>query len=397
MALTALAIKSLKNQEGKPYTDYLDGNGLKVRVTRAGHKSYLYRYKIHGKPFEYTIGAVDDLSLSEARKEHASLVAQVKSGINPKVERDLKTQSINAAPTVKDFAETFIERYAKKKKKSWKEDERQLKADVIPSLGSLKIDAVKRAHVIALLDKKEDAGALVARNRLLSLLSKYFAYALERDLIEVNPAKGIKKLEEESRKRVLSDTEIVLFWHWLHSNKCDLATNSALKLALITGQRVDEICSMQEKYIQGDWWLIPDPKNSVPHTVFLSDMAKQVIEELRPHSRKGYLLINREGYAKDSSTLPAVMESAKVEWEAEPRPTPHDLRRTFVSGISALGFNRIIQDKVTNHIDRSVGGIYDKNDYAKEKQQALDAWARKLSELIHGQSGGNILTFQRSA
>lgn len=237
----------------------------------------------------------------------------------------------------------------------------------------------------------------MARNRLLSLLSKYFAFALERDLIEVNPAKGIKKLEEESRTRVLSDTEIVLFWHWLHSNKCDLATNSALKLALITGQRVDEICSMQEKYIQGDWWLIPDPKNSVPHTVFLSDMAKQVIEELRPHSRKGYLLINREGNAKDSSTLPAVMESAKVEWEAEPRPTPHDLRRTFVSGISTLGFNRIIQDKVTNHIDRSVGGIYDRNDYAKEKQQALEAWARKLSELIHGQSGGNILTFQRSA
>jgi len=395
MAMTALAIKSLKNKEGKPYTDYLDGNGLKVRVTRAGHKSYLYRYKINGKPFEYTIGAVDSLSLSDARKEHASLVSQVKAGRNPKLERDLKTQSVNAVPTVKDFAETYIQRYAKPKKKSWLEDDRQLKADVIPALGSLRIDAVKRAHVIALLDRKEDAGAMVARNRLLSLLSKYFAYALERGLIEVNPAKGIKKLDEESRTRVLSENEVSLFWHWLHSNKCDLATNSALKLALITGQRVDEICSIQEKHIQGDWWLIPDPKNSVPHTVFLSDMAKQIIEELCPHSRKGYLLINREGAAKDSSTLPAAMESAKVEWEAEPRPTPHDLRRTLVSGISKLGFNRIIQDKVTNHKDSSVGGIYDRYDYAKEKQQALEAWERKLAEIIHGQSSSNVLTFRQ--
>lgn len=282
MSLTALAIKSLKNKEGKPYTDYLDGNGLKVRVTRAGHKSYLYRYKINGKPFEYTIGAVDDLSLSDARKEHASLVSQVKAGRNPKLERDLKTQSVNAVPTVKDFAETYIQRYAKPKKKSWLEDDRQLKADVIPALGSLRIDAVKRAHVIALLDRKEDAGAMVARNRLLSLLSKYFAFALERGLVELNPVTGIKRLTEESRNRVLSDNEIRLFWDWLHSNKCDFSTNSALKLALITGQRVDEVCSIREEHIQGDWWLLPNSKNSLPHAVFLCDMAKQIIDELRP-------------------------------------------------------------------------------------------------------------------
>ena len=282
MALTALAIKSLKNKEGKPYTDYLDGNGLKVRVTRAGHKSYLYRYKINGKPFEYTIGAVDSLSLSDARKEHASLVSQVKAGRNPKLERDLKTQSVNAVPTVKDFAETYIQRYAKPKKKSWLEDDRQLKADIIPALGSLRIDAVKRAHVIALLVRKEDAGAMVARNRLLSLLSKYFAYALERGLVELNPVTGIKRLNEESRNRVLSDNEIRLFWDWLHSNKCDFSTNSALKLALITGQRVDEVCSIREEHIQGDWWLLPNSKNSLPHAVFLCDMAKQIIDELRP-------------------------------------------------------------------------------------------------------------------
>jgi integrase len=394
--MTALAIKSLKNKEGKPYTDYLDGNGLKVRVTRAGHKSYLYRYKINGKPFEYTIGAVDSLSLSDARKEHASLVSQVKAGRNPKLERDLKTQSVNAVPTVKDFAETYIQRYAKPKKKSWLEDDRQLKADVIPALGSLRIDAVKRAHVIALLDRKEDAGAMVARNRLLSLLSKYFAYALERGLVELNPVTGIKRLTEESRNRVLSDNEIRLFWDWLHANKCDFSTNSALKLALITGQRVDEVCSIREEHIQGDWWLLPDSKNSLPHAVFLCDMAKQIIDELRPHSRKGYLLVNRKGAVKDSASLPQAVKKAKIEWESEPKPTPHDLRRTLTTGISYLGFSRLVQDKVANHIDSSVGGIYDRNDYAKEKQQAMEAWERKLSEIIHGQASSNVLTFRQA-
>lgn len=381
-------------------------SGLYLRVYSTGLGVFIHRYKINAQRRVFTL-AVPEISkatketelsaaLIQARAIHAQQRTQIKAGIDPAIDRDLKAQELVTTPTVSEFADTYIQRYAKPKKKSWAEDERQLRADVIPALGSLKIDAVRRGHVIALLDKKEDAGALVARNRLLSLLSKYFAFAFERDLIQENPAKGIKKLDEEARTRVLSDNEVHLLWQWLHSNKCDLATNSALKLALITGQRVDEICSMQEKHIQGDWWLIPDPKNSVPHTVFLTDRAKQIIEELRPHSRKGYLLINREGEPKDSSTLPAVMESAKVAWEKEPRPTPHDLRRTLTTGISRLGFNRLVQDKVTNHKDSSVGGIYDRYDYAKEKQQALEAWARKLDEIIHGHTADNVLTFQRA-
>lgn len=400
------AALSTPPNDGHEETKDATATGLYLRVYSTGLGVFVHRYKINSvrRVFILPLSELSKASkeselssvLAQARAIHAQQRAQIKAGIDPAIERDLKAQELITTPTVAEFAETYITRYAKPKKKSWEEDDRQLKADVIPALGSLKIDAVKRAHVIALLDKKEDVGALVARNRLLSLLSKYFAYALERGLIEVNPAKGIKKLEEESRTRVLSDTEIVLFWHWLHLNKCDLATNSALKLALITGQRVDEICSMQEKQIQGDWWFIPDPKNSVPHTVFLSDMAKQIIEELRPHSRKGYLLINREGEAKDSATLPGAMERAKVKWEVEPRPTPHDLRRTLTTGISKLGFNRSIQDKVTNHKDSSVGAIYDRYDYAKEKQQALEAWARKLNEIIHGQSSSNVLAFRQA-
>ena len=90
------------------------------------------------------------------------------------------------------------------------------------------------------------------------------------------------------------------------------------------------------------------------------------------------------------------MESAKVAWEIEPRPTPHDLRRTLTTGISKLGFNRLVQDKVINHKDSSVGGIYDRHDYAKEKQQALEAWARKLDEIIHGHTADNVLTFRQA-
>lgn len=197
-------------------------SGLYLRVYSTGLGVFIHRYKINAQRRVFTLPVPEiskstketelSAALGQARAIHAQQRIQIKAGIDPAIERDLKAQELVAMPTVSEFAETYIQRYAKPKKKSWAEDERQLRADMIPTLGSLKIDAVRRGHVIALLDKKEDAGALVARNRLLSLLSKYFAFAFERDLIQENPAKGIKKLDEEARTRVLSDNEVHLLW-----------------------------------------------------------------------------------------------------------------------------------------------------------------------------------------
>lgn len=68
-------------------------------------------------------------------------------------------------------------------------------------------------------------------------------------------------------------------------------------------------------------------------------------------------------------------------------PSPHDLRRTFATHIGSLGYNRLIQDKLLNHLDDSVGGIYDRHDYEKEKREALTAWESKLLEIIKTQEG----------
>jgi len=59
--------------------------------------------------------------------------------------------------------------------------------------------------------------------------------------------------------------------------------------------------------------------------------------------------------------------------------------------LGALGFDRIIQDKVLNHKDRSVGGIYDRHAYEIEKRRALDAWANKLQSIISGEKQENVV------
>lgn len=394
MALTALMLKQLKCEQGKRYTNHLDRDGLYLRVYADGVRSYVFRYKMLGKAYELTIGGTDTLSLSDARKEHARLRASVKKGVNIKLERDLKAKELEAIPTIRVFSETFIERYAKHKNKAWAEQQRIINADVLPMLGAFKINAIERRHITSLLDKKEETGAYVARNRLLSLLSKMFNYAIERGLISHNPAKGITKLKENNRTRILSDNEIKLFWDWLHNNNCHYSTNAALKLAILTGQRVSEICGINEFDINGDWWTIKDTKNGKPHSVYLTNTTKQIINELRPYSNKGYLILDIAGKQKDANTLANSMADAKIIWNSKPRPTPHDLRRTLISGISRLGFSRMVQDKVSNHVDSSVGGIYDQYSYEKEKRQALEAWERHLLTIVSRGTIDNIVAFK---
>ena len=62
--------------------------------------------------------------------------------------------------------------------------------------------------------------------------------------------------------------------------------------------------------------------------------------------------------------------------------TPHDLRRTAASHMTAIGIPRLIVSKILNHAENSVTAIYDRHGYDAEKKDALEKWGNKLSEII---------------
>jgi integrase len=72
---------------------------------------------------------------------------------------------------------------------------------------------------------------------------------------------------------------------------------------------------------------------------------------------------------------------AKVEGQI-PDFRPHDLRRTAATGMGRLGVPRFIIDRVLAHVDRSVGGIYDRWHYLEEKRDALERWSRELQRIV---------------
>jgi integrase len=65
------------------------------------------------------------------------------------------------------------------------------------------------------------------------------------------------------------------------------------------------------------------------------------------------------------------------------RPTPHDLRRTFRTRLSALGIPKDIRGRLMNHAPRDVGERhYDLWSFFPEKRAALLAWSECLKGIL---------------
>jgi integrase len=80
---------------------------------------------------------------------------------------------------------------------------------------------------------------------------------------------------------------------------------------------------------------------------------------------------------------------AKIAGHAIPEFRLHDLRRTFASGLAALGVQLPVTEKVLNHVSGSFGGIvgvYQKHEFTAEKAEALQRWASHVAGLVEGAS-----------
>jgi integrase len=75
--------------------------------------------------------------------------------------------------------------------------------------------------------------------------------------------------------------------------------------------------------------------------------------------------------------------------------TLHDLRRTCATGLGRLGVFRFIQDRVLNHVDRTIGGVYDRWEYLPEKRHALEAWGRHLESVTAPEPDAKVVPLVR--
>ncbi|RCX31712.1 tyrosine-type recombinase/integrase [Thioalbus denitrificans] len=415
MRFTDAKIAALKPQ-GRRY-ELFEGGGFGVRISTRGVKTFVLFYRHQGRLRRLSLGeyAPPTFTLADARLKAAEAKRALKEGKDPATEALERREAIRRAPTVDHLAEEYIERWAKPRKSSWREDQRMLEKDVLPTIGNLKAAEVRRRDIIMVLDLVTDRGALVVANRTAALLSRLFNFAVDRGIVDASPCVRLPTHAEHHRDRVLSDDEIITFWTGLDRADMTARTRLALKLILVTGQRPGEVCGMEEKELQGDTWIIPATRIKTRHKILsdhrvpLSDLAMEIIEAARAIAFGSAFLFpspSLSGPMDEKSLSRAIRRNLPggertrtfEEGGAEREPalnmahfTPHDLRRTCRTKLAELGVSDIVAERILNHALQGMARVYNHHTYEAEKVAALVAWANRLNKLTRRSVGLNVV------
>jgi integrase len=274
--------------------------------------------------------------------------------------------------------------------------------------GNRDINDITKRDVIDLLDRIADSGRVVSANRVRAYLNKFLSWCVERDILDQSPAMGVKPVaKEKSRDRVLSDEEIR--WLWEACQREGHPWGHLGKLLLLTGQRVGEVVGMTDREVGGDLWHLAGErtKNGRAHNVPLSRATRMALDDVERIKGDAGLIMTTNGktplsgFHKGRNRLAERMIEVASEEMGQaveiPHWTFHDLRRTAATGMARLGIAVRVTEAVLNHVSGSGGGIvavYQRHDYADEKRNALDAWAKFVSELVDGTSE-NVFQIKR--
>ncbi|PLT98053.1 integrase [Sinorhizobium medicae] len=383
--------------------------GLYLVVQPSGSMSWAFRYRHAGRPRKLTIGPFvlgEDatFTLAKAREVAQEASRIVSDGRDPaEVREEEKAQAPEPDPVqvdlVGDVLDEFVKRHVKKKNResTQKNTEAFIDKRIRPEWKDRDIKSITKRDVVKLLDDIADDGAPESAARVRAILSKFFNWAVDRDIVDASPVpKGSTAKQGASRERVLTDQEVRLVW--LACEKVGWPFGSLVKLLLLTVQRRNEVAhaARSEFKLSGNnqLWTIPPErsKNGKEHLVPLPSFVLQVISGLAKVGDTYLLSTTGEtpvsGFSKAKKAIDAAMlEIAQEEASAAgtnpddvkiERWTLHDLRRTGASGMARLGAPIHVVEAVLNHQSGTIKGvakIYNRYEYLDEKRQALADWA----------------------
>ncbi len=372
-----------------------DCKGLALRINPKGTISLLYRFQLSGRRRKMSIGTFSRDNLKKAKIKYEGAVKQVEANIDPLAERAQK-QNDDDNPLFKNFAERFLDNHvrAKLRPRTIADYTRHVNKYFVPVFGNIHLADIEKRQIIKLIERLAKDAPIQA-NRKLATLKKLFSYAVDVDVLKINPATGIKPPSEEKVKdRVLEEEELAKLFRFLESYK-NRDTADILRLIALTAQRPGEVLQMQISQLKaqpdGTWWHLSsaETKNKKKHQVFINDQALQIIQRriiergldqfifpatkldgTKTHTR-GDVLVKLA-----RRILPLVKDVEEF--------SAHDLRRSAATGIAKIGFGAVVAD-ILNHTPQGITRrIYDKYSRQPEIKAALTAWGETLQRAIDG-------------
>jgi integrase len=354
-------------------------------------------YRIDGQQIRDVIGRYPAKKLGEARQAARDKLDLVERGKDPRTEAS-RLRAQEAQRRAETFAKVADQYHTGHLAKLTSGEElwQRVQDDLLPAWRDLPIRDIRRGAVMTLLDSIERDKGVYARNRRLALIRHMFNYALDRELVDANPAARIPMLEEAKRQRILTDAELVEVWN--ASDLLDDAFRRFTRELILLGQRRNEVAGMAWPEIEeakAEWLIAAERmKHRSPHLVPLPASALLLIGS-RPQDNPATYVFSTgrrgdapiSGFNKLKLQLDKHILAARRKTDPEAKPMAawrlHDLRRTFRSGLSRLRIPPHIAERVIAHLPPGIERTYDVHEYVDEKRNAIEAWASYVDQLVN--------------
>lgn len=405
--LTDKFINDMENPASRVQISDIKSTNLNLIIQTSGVKTWVWRGRVNGQPEKLRLGHFPLHGVKDARNWADALTRDRDLGIDIAgriVEETEAEQAatreaeIAAARTVQKVWDAYwtkegrLGRAAALKKSSFDRE-------ILPAVGSKVFADVTKSDLLALTEEKGHAHPSGA-NKLHAYIGRLWNWAtmdatgIKVSGTEINVYHGVKPpFKPKSRKRYLSDDEIVAVWNAVENET--IALRSFYRLLILTGARRNEIAWLKRSNInlrnREITITTENAKNGVELRIPLSPLALETVNEaLSKHGNSAWLFPS--GDSEDSDTPISgftklhdrVLTASKTSgW------TKHDLRRTFSTNMSRLKVQKIVTECLINHVSGSrggVAGIYDQFEYLAEMREATELYSAFIVELVSSQS-----------
>jgi integrase len=357
--------------------------GFGVKVTPKGRKVFIAMYRTQGgksRLRKYTIGPHGRITLHHARTAAQRIFAARLDGRDPAAEK-LELRRRQVVDRIDDLVEAFIADHVSKLR-SGGELSRLLRRELILRWGARSVHDIKRRDISDLVFEAAVERGDHSAHKLLKTVKRFFSWCVGRAVLETSPGIGVKSpLKAASRDRVLTDEELARILRG--ARQIGGPYGAIIEFLILTGQRREEVARMtwDEVHLERRIWQLPATrtKNGKDHVVHLSPEALSILGRLKQHEAFVFCVGKRpfQDFSRHKSKLDLICGVSN--WRL------HDLRRTCVSGMAALGIAPHVADKILNHQSGTISGVaavYQRHEFFAERKAALMLWGSHVGSIL---------------
>ena len=369
-----------------------DGNGLFVVVTPLGTKYWRLKYFINDKEKSLSIGAFPEISVAQARAEREKALADLKLGIDPSVQKQIKKQ-VSAISVDSSFEfvarEWFAIRMVNKSKTHQKRCLAILENYLFPSLGRFPTGDIKPVFLLGALRKIESKGVIETANRARQIAGQVFSYAVITGRAESNPAinlKGALKVPIKGHHAAITEpNELARFLIALESFRGSYTVVSAIRAAVLWFCRPGELCKLKWTDINWDKSRIEyiASKTAQAHIIPLAKQSIELLQELSSVSGSSQFIFASPRGKDRPIALDTMRMAMRSMGFSKEDVTTHGFRATARTLLDEeLGF-RIdwIEQQLAHTVRDPNGRAYNRTSHLEQRFEMMQAWADYLDKL----------------